>query len=515
MIDVQTDVNLLRSLNRKLRRYTLHSKLEAFRKFSHATDPNLRNPALLQSFYPGHSQQYYEQLAKHIYLHELAYLSLASVVAGEWGGPRAPLSTTKEIRSLVNTYRDYSPPFNHKNDTVLEGFSLRHFLVRVAMQQFIYQKNPVLDLYRYYFLFQFQSDDLDVPALFHKAFQYSYDDYVTIATVIYVISSQSTEPLRKVELEKIIGNITSFSSEKIQTMLDVLSMPRELATTIYDRFRSNDERMRVYDYNPMLMKPMIQEGELLYLPIPLYLFSAITEGFYQMLCSKSKTFRADFGKYAYEAYIQDLLEESGITYIPEFQFTTKKQTWRSSDFILVKGNDVILVEVKANAPSVNLRHTDEETYKQQLQKAHIKAIESCIKKEKLIQNGELIHSLLPTKIRRMSYLIVTLEDHYFNDYETVTDMLAEKKLYLHDAQYHTMCTATLESIIDSDQRDIFEFCHECEDKGITYTHYAQTQVQKVTLPTVSKRRQYWRNKKATMTQGVDSFLQQEKDGQII
>ncbi|PGU00118.1 hypothetical protein [Bacillus cereus] len=507
MIDVHTDVDVLRGLDRKLRRYTFHSKLEAFRKFSHAADKNLRNPALLESFKPGQPQKYYNQVAERVHLHELAYLSLASVVKGEWGAPKIDLTTLKDINSLINTYREYSPPFQHKNDGKQDEITIRHFLVRGAMQQFLYQKNPILDLYRYHYLFQFKSKELDVPALFHQHFHYSYDDYVTLASLLYVISSQSVAPLRKAKITESIENITAFTSEKIHTMLEVLSMPRDLATTMFKNLRSTDERMRIYDYNPMLMKPIIQDEELVYLPIPLYLFSAITEGFYQMLCTKSKTFRADFGLYAYESYIQHVLEESRLTYIPEFEFTAKKQTWRSSDFMLVKENDVILVEVKANAPSVSLRYTDEGTYKQQLQKAHVKAIESCIKKDSLIRSGELTHTLLPEKINRISYLIVTLEDHYFNDHETVTALLAEKDLHLHDAQYHTMCTATLESIIDSDERDIFEFCHECEDKGLAYTHYAKTQVQNVTLPTVSKRKQYWRKKIATLTQGDDSYSQ--------
>ncbi|PFX61594.1 hypothetical protein COL36_10295 [Bacillus wiedmannii] len=481
--------------------------METFRKLNHAGDRSLRNPSLLKEFKPGHPQQYYNQIAERVFLHEIAYLSLAAVVKGEWTAYKKDLSTLKEIYNLINTYREYSTPFQHENDGERDEITLRYVLIRMAMQQFLYQKNPILDLYRYHFLFQFKSKELDVPSLFHKHFHYSYDDYVTVASLLYVISSQSTEPLRKTKITEIIENITSFTTEKIQTMLDVLSMTRELATTMYKKFRSIDERMRVYDYNPMLMKPIINDEEFVYLPIPLYLFSAITEGFYQMLCTKSQSFRADFGLYAYESYIEHVLEQSGHTYIPEFEFKAKRQNWKSSDFMLVKGNDVILVEVKANAPSVNLRYTDEKTYKQQLQKAHVKAIESCIKKDKLIQSGELTHPLLPEKIGRISYLIVTLEDHYFNDHETVTAMLAEKDLQLHEAQYHTMCTATLESIIDSDERDIFAFCHECENKGITYTHYSQTQVQKVTLPTVSKRRQYWRNKKASLTQRVDSYLQ--------
>lgn len=350
------------------------------------------------------------------------------------------------------------------------------FLVRTGLQQFIYQDSPISGLYRYWYLFNNSNEEFNTSEIFNNTFKYDFGDYIIFATGVFILSNASQSALTE---EKIITELTKspqFNSEKIKYMIRMLSMDRNTAIEKYNEFKSEDERMKIYDYNPYLMKPYLNHNNYLYLPIPLLLFKAITEGFYHYLCYKSIEIRASFGKYAYEDYIHHLLKSTSYTVIEEFSYYENKQKLESPDFILVNGNDIVLIEVKANAPSIALRASDSETYKKELYKAYVKAIEQCIKKEEHITKGILQHPDLPSTIGRVSFLAITLEEYHMIDKEQVIEMLREKNLDLKENYFHIMGTDTLEKVIEKDDRGIFGFLHDREDSGTVYRHIANADI---------------------------------------
>jgi hypothetical protein len=472
-LDVNTDVAILNTLDKKIRRYTFASKMEMFRKINHAKFNLSSRKDFSRELFPNKDDRFYKKMIEVIHSHELAYLSLRSVVVGDWGGYKKELSDYKDFRDIVNKYKEYVPPFIHKGDQIDDN-ALHLFMVRTALQQFHHQINPTLSLYRYSQLFNNENKDFNTKGVFRSIFNYDYEDYITFASLICIYSNNCTETMKIHNLKSELLKFQTFDHEKVDHMLNQLSMSRENALKKYAEYKSDDKRMKIYDYNPLLMKPIIKDGDTIFLPIPMYLFKEITEGFYHMLCYQSEGFRQLFGKYAFEDYIEHIFALKGVKYIREFPYT--KQNLLSPDFILIENNDIILVEVKANSPSIKLRYSNLETYKKELFKAHVKAIEQCIKKTEDIRNGKLIHPKLPREINRISYLVVTLEEYYFTDHKLITSMLKEKGLELNGINYHIMGTPTLEGILERDSRSIFKFCHDREDEQTVYNHFADTQI---------------------------------------
>lgn len=83
MTDYIVNIEVLNKLDRMLRRYSLHSKLEMFRKLCHVVDWYLPNDKFLYNLFPNRTDQFYKSFNRSCHLHELAYLSLASTVVGE------------------------------------------------------------------------------------------------------------------------------------------------------------------------------------------------------------------------------------------------------------------------------------------------------------------------------------------------------------------------------------------------------------------------------------------------
>lgn len=478
VLDVYNNIERLNNLDKKLRRYSLTSKLEMFRKLNHVIDKNFKKPDMLKHVFPNRSSRFYDSFYNHCHAHELAYLSLMATVLGEWKGNINELKEYNDFKKIINDYKDYSPPFIHQKDKEMDEHEVgRLFFVRAALQQFIYQDSPISGLYRYRVLFNYVSEGINVKEYFKKAFKYSYEDYIKFCTALYVLSSNTSNVLTKENVVNQLAKGSNFTQDKIAQMIEILSMDRITATSKYNEYKSDDPRMRVYDYNPYLMKPILMEEDKLYLPIPLLLFKSITEGFYQMMCFRFKDFRSLFGKHSYEEYIGHLLSTlTEFSVIKEFPFYVGRQEWQSPDYMMVNDEDLILVELKANAPSVALRATDFESYKNELYKAYVKAIIQCIKKHKLIKEGKLIHDSLPNNIRRVSFLLVTLEEYFFVDNDVILDMLREEGYDLEGIDYHIMGTPTLEAMLEQDSRSIFEILHDREDSGTVYKHIASSDV---------------------------------------
>jgi hypothetical protein len=233
------------------------------------------------------------------------------------------------------------------------------------------------------------------------------------------------------------------------------------------------------------MKPIIKEKEIIYLPMPQLLYKAVTEGFFHWLCDQSsiENFRIKFGKNTFEQYVNNILTwNSSYKIIPEFKYNVGKNELKSPDFMLIKNNEVILVEVKSTTPSIKLRYTDVEEYSKQLEKAYGKALIQCLKKEKHIKSQSLYHEKLPDKINHVYFLIITLENFHIPPSEfmkkNIREIVNREIKFSEDRDFHALGVEVLEELIEQDNRDIFQFLKQRENNGFTFKKFPSTEIKK-------------------------------------
>lgn len=509
---LNVELERLRLVDTKLRRYSLEAKLELCRKVAHTIDTRLGEQAFVYSTFSDVSSSTYHDLRSTVHLFELDYLSNVSTVKGEWEGSLKSKFTLKEFRQIINSLKAYSPPFIHSKDQEQKDISLDLFLTRTALQQFLYQWHPLIHLYRYNYLFNYKSDSFDVKEMFEQTFGFSFNDFVKFSTALFLLSKNTApHPLTREQVLNELGKGRTFQRDTVIKLINVLSMDRETAISKYDEYKSEDERMKVYNYNPYVMKPILLKDDNLYIPIPQLLFPAITQGFYHMLCYKYRhqNFRANFGKFAFEDYINQVFcWQSGYEVIPEFKYLKGKNKLDSPDFILVQKNEIILVEVKATAPKIQLREADVQTYKEELHKSYGVAIAQCVKKENHIKEGLIKHPKLPEHIERIYYLIVTFEEFYIMNTEKMRLSIAEyceKEgcLLPEDKKFHIVSSVTLEQIIETDQRSLFEFLKlREEDKEIAYADIAWTSIQESSGTKKIRAIDFWENEMEELSESM-------------
>jgi Holliday junction resolvase len=495
------NIGVLSGLDIKLRRYTLESKLELCRKIAHMVDKRLGEKKFIYTtFNNAVNESYYKSLRSTVHLFELEYLSCRATVIQEWEGTMKSTFSSREFSTIVNSYKNYYPPFIHIKDDIHDEFMLDLFIIRTAHQQFHFQWHPLIDLYRYDYLFNYKSSEFEVKNKFKELFGSSFNEYVGFVTGLFLLSKNTVDHAMTVEqIVRELGTGNRLTPEKVFEMLNLLSMDREMATAKYHELKTTDDRMIIYSYNPFTMKPLLIEENKVYLPIPQLLFQAITLGFYHMLCFTYKQkFRSDFGKYAYEDYIHHVFswESNKYEIIREFEYNIGNEKYASPDFILVKGNEVVLVEIKATAPKIQLREADIQTYLDELKKAYCVAVVQCHKKENHIRKGYLKHEKLPVEISRFFYLVITLEEFYFMNSERlrkqVKEYSEEEGHPLSDNQkYHTLGTVTLEQVIETDERDIFEFLRDRENEEKSYNDASWTTINPTNYDIKLRAVEYW------------------------
>jgi hypothetical protein len=489
------DVNnyLLSGIDRKIRRFNFDSKMETLRKLDHLFEYNKvnKNEVLSKNLFVDSRPT--KWLKPHaVYPWEIEYLSIMSIINEEWDGFKKDLNKISDFRVLVNKYRNYNPPLLHIRDkeenSEKELFfrdKFDFFFIRTALQQLNLQNHPLKSLYRYNYFFNFENQKFNVKAIFKSVFGFPYKDYVYFSIALYALSWISNDNITVDRLLDQLGDGKLFSNEKIMELLNELSSNRREIKNIYYKMNSEDERMKIYNYNPLRMKPIIKEKEIIYLPMPQLLYKAVTEGFFHWLCDQSsiENFRIKFGKNTFEQYVNNILTwNSSYKIIPEFKYNVGKNELKSPDFMLIKNNEVILVEVKSTTPSIKLRYTDVEEYSKQLEKAYGKALIQCLKKEKHIKSQSLYHEKLPDKINHVYFLIITLENFHIPPSEfmkkNIREIVNREIKFSEDRDFHALGVEVLEELIEQDNRDIFQFLKQRENNGFTFKKFPSTEIKK-------------------------------------
>ncbi len=154
-----------------------------------------------------------KQIRGNIYNHELAYLSLASIIGKEWGGYTPDISYNDLVK-VIKLYREYNIPFKHKDDLNLSDQELlSQFSVRVGLQQFIYQRHPFKSFYRYHYLFNYESPEINVKKFFLNCLVMSMK-IICYSLGLYIIVPRNTGKLIKIILLEHLGKFSDFLKQK-------------------------------------------------------------------------------------------------------------------------------------------------------------------------------------------------------------------------------------------------------------------------------------------------------------
>ncbi len=470
----QKKLNEVKKLNRIeniLKNYSIDSKLEMFRRISHIIEDNFIPNGIDFKVFDEVTEEGTTNGIKamsngSLSLFHIKYLAMISIIHD--GNATKKMADSRLFIEMLNNIISFIPTLKHKLDKKMKGVEkVEMVAIKMSFQQIKYSKSVFDDFFRYNYFFKFKNDNINMEEIFKKHFEFSFEEYAKFVTLVFILSSKN-QVLSK---EIILNNIHILDKVKIQSMLKYLTQTRDefiesfnknnkTGTEAYDQFQ------KLYDLNPLIIKPFISYEEELYLPIPQLMYWAITEGFYHRICNeKGEKFTQDFGKNVFEKYIEKIIKTNEeIKIYPEFPYN--KNNDLSPDFILIKNDEMIFLEAKAAKTIIQMRNLHLECYKQEIKKAFGKGVKQCVKKEQLYLNGKMKESKdksirLPENIKKIYYLVVVLEDFNFPTTELflsqISDFLSEDNLTFNKEKLLVLDINILEKIFEEKEQDIFDF----------------------------------------------------------
>lgn len=445
----------------KLKHFNLESKLEVCRKIAHTLTYNLSPLQPLTIFINPQQDKILGELHRSHNLYEIEYLALASTVNGECKDELKKFDDFNDFCQLINIYNDIEVAPKNKPIDDLEWVMTFH---RIGLQQHGNPKLPYGNLRRYDYLFNFSNEHINIEEIFIKNFKYRFTDYVLLIFTIFAISAHQDMPLDEYAMIHTLSEVPILKGINVKLMLDNLSTDREEILKFHNETKNNDRKFRIYDYNPYSQYPLLKHNGKFLIPIPQYLFKAITEGFYHRLCEIiGITFRENFGKNAFESCVGNILDwyKNDYTIIREFPYG-RKGGEQSPDYILVKNNELIFIEIKGTTPKIKLRENDPKVFKEQLLQGFGVGVTQCLKKEQDLIDGVITHSLFPKKVDNVYYLVVVLEDFHIPPGKPVVDYFKlycskQKMDYNEKRKPLLISVSLLESILEEYDGSIFDF----------------------------------------------------------
>lgn len=486
-IDENNNPEVIEELRDRLKGYSFLSKMEMCRNISHILDNYFPYDCLEIRGFKEDEKTLLQRIYDNCHLHEIDLISLLSIIDSERNNVNE-LNKCTQFVDMINLIRAYVIAFAHQNDTgltdIVDGHAVHWdeiadmLFLRMSMQQFPYQQSFMFHLYRYQWFFSYKNPEFDLADMFLTEFYFTFDVYIFVCCYLFFVSREQHNVLT---IQHVLGQFQGqhkFTTEDIIVILNQICDTRETLQSNYAQLKSNDSRMINYDFNPLKITPLIVDGNNFYLPVPQLMFQAVTKGFYHRLCDvyKSERFRQRFGKEIFEPYVEHVLAWDKVDYVvvPEFPYYKSKQEQLSSDFTLIRGNDLILIEVKGTTPSASLSSTDLKEFKSQLDKAYAEGITQCARKENDIRNGILTHDKFPSEIAEIHYMVVTLEDFYIFPTGSVIKRIREyatsKGVTISENKpFHLMSINTLEAIMENDTRSLFDFLIYREKANHSFT----------------------------------------------
>jgi hypothetical protein len=253
----------------------------------------------------------------------------------------------------------------------------------------------------------------------------------------------------------------------------------------YNAFREYAKRKGInrpgyerFYFNPLVRYPMIKpdrnpvpdKESLFIVPVTRLIFERITRGLYFELSDHfqgsdgSNPFRTSFG-YVFQEYIGWLIRNSIECAEIQREFSYRKGTKHTSDWLIIKDETCVLIEVKQSSIHLESRLLGQSsTLERDLAKTVARGV-----RQMWLFNSDVNRNLDPelrtlSGIEKVERLIITYDQVFFENSiikDTVEDILLKDGVVLPDGfHYHIISVEEFEYVLESYGNDLYGFLLE-------------------------------------------------------
>ncbi len=288
-------------------------------------------------------------LSKKVLPWELETFLLLSIKANEWDS-KSFFEKDNYFRKIIQTIRDFQHPKLSKYEGNLDY--INHYVIVTGLTQFEIQHPYQYKLYRYWNIFSFVTEKINIPEIFFKKFGCDYREFAKLGYFLWVLLSPEIKNSEEIIISVIKKYPVAFQ-QLVITRADYIKQ-LERYTNSPDDYISCSRLSYLF--------PFILEGQKVYLPLPHLLIDSVTSSLYSRLTDKDNDLRSDIGKPALENYLYEIINDSHTfseVYREMEYFALHNNHENSSDILTRVEDDYIFFEVKSITPQRNVRILDE------------------------------------------------------------------------------------------------------------------------------------------------------------
>jgi len=243
------------------------------------------------------------------------------------------------------------------SDTICDKFSfLDMFMPVTGLTQFYIQEYYMIRQYRYWTIFNDDSQPVCLKTVFEEKMGTKYEDYLILGNVLQLLSiihaEYKSEPIPKNVLNYLLY-------ERFPEAASHLKISRSDYVELQKQYAGNSEDpyKYVYSLRPSYRFSFIEERNTIYCPLPHLLNENITSALFYRITDGDNTLRDMIGKNIWEKYLLKIIEESNIydEVYPEQSYQNNGSIAKSPDVLVRQGDEVLFIDSKSTVPNIGIR----------------------------------------------------------------------------------------------------------------------------------------------------------------
>ena len=363
--------------------------------------------------------------------------------------------------NICNNIFDDKLKIAAKDDKIPNNIEMHSFFIRTAFQQFPFQVGTRNKIPRALFLFEDIPNEIKNPIIdLKKEIKEIYDlNIIEILTIgISIFTRCGNGYFNPDHIINVQSNYLKkfLTSDKVNKLISKFSIDYDSLREEFKKY-SGPLGLEQYEFNPLKVYPIVKTQIAgLVIPVPIFLIYRITDGLFYDLSEKfkkekSNPFHIFFGKEIFERYVGILLKQkyNSSELFSEWSYGTKKNKHNTVDWIVIRGNNAILIECKTSGISQEAKSfTELEILQQDLGLRIVKSIKQISQLVKDIRNRVIgLEKLF--NIKRFYFIVITFDRVFLSGTPFFKDLISQEleKENIKIKNYQILSIDELENLI--------------------------------------------------------------------
>ena len=290
-----------------------------------------------------------EKVVTGIFPWEINCLLTISIFTNSWKNDKY---TIKDIKRDINSLRSIIP--NELKKEIAKWFS-----IVVSEQQFEYQNNIYLLMFRCLYYFNFCDEEINMKTIFKRKFNCDYYNFCLYLSIVSILSIVCEE-LSMIDKE-IIDTINNYFGNVFNNLtVNIEELEEDYKNLKLSKIDSYNQ------YSPLIQTPVIIDGEDMIISYHNFVLACSTSLIYRVTLNNNEL-RQLIGKNVFESYLFYItsLNPAFKKVIKEIKYANGQL---SPDVMATDGEIILLVDSKSYSSKIKLREFNTSIYFEEINK---------------------------------------------------------------------------------------------------------------------------------------------------